>query len=138
MRPVVSDRNRKVLFQSLSPVRANKSELIKRMQTNLELANAGQIPGRSENVASELTEMLISQVAQLLDRGEFGNLDEIRNEHDRLQLTGQIYSRFGDALIPILKDLVGPDVPVSAPGAWCQTFWSIIGKVNSDQKLETV
>lgn len=104
-----------MLSQTLRLLQAHKHEVIDRMQASLELAEFGQ-EGQSEINAMILVEMLINQARHLLETGELDDLAHIPNEHAALKITGRIYSRFGDMLVPILKDVLGPSVPNAIPG----------------------
>lgn len=131
MSPVLSDLSRQMLSRSLPLVQAHKHEVIDHMQGALELAESDQNPGQSEISAMILVAMLINQVQHLLDTGEFDNLAQISDEHAALHITGRTYSRFGDLLVPVLKDVLGPSVPDEAPGAWNDVFWRVIQKATA-------
>ncbi len=136
MSPVLSERTRQMLSRSLPLVQAHKHETIDRMQASLVLAEPDRNPGQSEINAMILVEMLITQVRHLLDTGQYDDLAHIPNEHAALRITGRTYSRFGDALVPILKDVLGPTVPGAVPGAWCDTFWKVIQEATARPVLE--
>ena len=126
MSPILTYRSRQMLSRSLPLVQSHKPEVIGRMQAGLVLAEPGQDPGQTAINAMILVEMLIGQVRHLLDTGEYGDLGHIPNEHAALAITGRTYSRFGDVLVPILRDVLGANVPGEVPGAWSDTFWSVI------------
>ena len=136
MSPVLSDRSRQMLSQSLPLVQAHKHEVIDHMQASLVLAEPDQDPGQSEINAMILAEMLITQVRHILDAGEYDDLAHIPTEHAALKITGRTYSRFGDALVPILKDVLGTNVPSAVSGAWIDIFWSVIRQATAQPVLE--
>ena len=136
MSPLLSERTRQMLSQSLPLVQAHKHEVIDLMQANLELAEPDQNPGHSEITAMILVEMLINQVRHVLDTGELDDLAHIPNEHVALHITGRTYSRFGDVLAPILKDVLGANVPSAVPGAWIDMFWLVIREATAQPVLE--
>jgi len=136
MSPILSDRGRQMLSQSLPLVQARKHEVIDQMQASLILAESDQDPGQSEINAMILVEMLIGQVRHILDTGEYDDLAHIPNEHAALRITGRTYSRFGDVLAPILKDVLGPNLPGAVPGAWIDIFWSVIRQATAQPVLE--
>ena len=131
MSPILSDRSRQVLSRSLPVIQARKHEIIDQMHACLAVAESGQNPGQSEINAMILVEMLINQVRHVLETGEFDDLAHIPSEHAALQITGRTYSRFGDFLVPVLKDALGTNAPSAAPGAWIDTFWSVIREASS-------
>ena len=136
MFPVLSDRSRQSLSQSLPLVQAHKHEVIDRMQASLILAEPDRDAGQSEIEAMILVEMLVNQVRHILDTGEYDDLAHIPGEHAALNITGRTYSRFGDVLAPILKDVLGANVPSTVPGAWIDVFWSVIRQATAQPVLE--
>lgn len=136
MSPVLSDRSRQLLSLSLPLVRAHKHEVIDSMQASLVLAEPGQDPGQAEINAMILVEMLINQVSHILDTGEYDDLAHIPNEHAALHITGRTYSRFGDVLSPILKDVLGANLPSAVSGAWIDVFWSVIREATAQPVLK--
>jgi hemoglobin-like flavoprotein len=125
-----------MLSQSLPLVHAHEHEVVDRMQAALVLAEPDQDSGQSEVNAIILVEMLINQVRHILDTGEFDDLGHIPNHHEALHITGRTYSRFGDVLVPILADVLGTNVPSEVPGAWSDTFWSLIRAAARQPVLE--
>jgi hemoglobin-like flavoprotein len=126
-----------MLSQSLPLFQAHKHDVIDRMQASLELAEPDQKPGQSEINAMILVEMLLNQVRHLLDKGEYDDLAHIPGEHAALQITGRTYSRFGDVLVPILRDVLGANLPGEVPGAWIDVFWSVLRQAAARPALET-
>lgn len=133
MSPTLSDRSRRLLSQSLPLVEAHKHEVIDRMQASLILAEPGQDRGQSEITAMMLVAMLINQVRHVLDTGDYDDLAHIPKEHAALGITGRTYSRFGDVLVPILKDVLGANVPNEVSGAWIDMFWAVIREAAARQ-----
>ena len=136
MSAILSDQSRQMLSRSLPMLQARKHEIIDRMQACLAVAEPGQNAGQSEINAMILVEMLINQVSHILETGEFDDLAHVPSEHAALQITGRTYSRFGDVLVPILKDALGPNVPSAAPGAWIDVFWSVVRESSSQAVSE--
>jgi hemoglobin-like flavoprotein len=134
MSPILSDRSRQLLSQSVALVQAHKQEMIDNMQASLALAQPDRDSAQPDITAMMLVELLINQVRHLLDSGRFGDLAHVPNEHAALRITGRIYSRFGDMLSPILKDVLGPNVPSAVAGAWSDAFWSVIRQANAQQQ----
>ena len=132
MSPRLSRRSRQMLSQSLPLVEAHKHEVIDRIQAILALAEPDRNPGQSEINAMILVQLLISQVRHFLDTGVFDDLAHVPGEHEALGIAGRTYSRFGDVLVPILKDVLGPNLPSAVPGAWIDFFWSIIRQASAE------
>jgi hemoglobin-like flavoprotein len=127
MSPPVSDRTRSLLARSFPLVQQRADLLIEHMERSLgATAEPGEPIGQSELIAMMLVELLLRQAKHLVESGEMRGLADVAGEHEALCITGRHYSRFGDALVPIIRDLLGPTVPREVAGAWCDTFWAVI------------
>jgi len=135
MSPRLSNRNRQLLSRSLPVVQARKHEVIDQIQANLMLGELDQPHGQSEINAMILVALLLNQVNHVLETGEWDDLDHIQDEHSALNITGRTYSRFGDVLAPILRDVLGADAPSEVGGAWTDMFWEVIRQSRSRQRL---
>lgn len=123
----VSDRTRSLISRSLPLVQQRRDQLVEHMERNLAAAETEVEPyGQAELTAMVLVELLLVQARTLVESARFGPLDDVRFEHRALDIAGRHYSRFGDALVPILRDLLGPTSPREVAAAWCDTFWAII------------
>ena len=123
----VSDRTRSLLARSFPLVQQRADLLIERMERSLDTTAEPNEPiGQSELIAMMLVELLLRQARHLVESGEMRALDGLARDHEQLGITGRHYSRFGDALVPILRDLLGPTLPREVAGAWCDTFWAVI------------
>ena len=132
----VSDRTRSLLARSYPLVHQRADLLIEHMERNLgATAEPGEPIGQSELIAMMLVELLLRQAKHLVESGEMRGLDDLAREHEQLGITGRHYSRFGDALVPVIRDLLSPTVPREVAGAWCDTFWAV---VRAGQEAERV
>ena len=122
----VSDRIRSLLSRSLPLVRPQRDLLVERIERSF-AAETGRASLDAELSAMLLVDLLLTQVKSLVESGAFGPLDEVAAEHRALGIGGRHYSRFGDALVPVLRDLLGRTVPREVAAAWCDTFWAMIG-----------
>ena len=132
MSPILSERSRRMLSQSLPLVQAHKHEVIDAMQATLVQAEPDRDRGQSEINAMILVELLLGEVRNFLETGKFGDLAHIPTQHEALQITGRTYSRFGDVLVPVLKDVLGARVPDAVPGAWVDSFWAVIREATAE------
>ena len=127
MSEVVSKHNRSLIARSLPLVQQRREALVERMEAALsELDTKASQAGQAEVTAVVLTDLLLDEARQLVESGAFGPLGYVTGEHYLLDITGRHYSRFGDALMPALRDLLGPIPPREILSAWCDTFWAII------------
>ena len=123
----VSNRTRSLLARSLPLVAQRKDELLEGLERNLAAAEApGEPFGQAEVTAMILVELLLDQARSLVQSAELAPLADTAAEHRLLDITGRHYSRFGDALVPVLRDLLGPTLPREVAMAWCDTFWAVI------------
>jgi hemoglobin-like flavoprotein len=121
----IGNRTRSLLARSLPLLQQRREALLERMASALVELDAKQT-GQAEATAAVLTDLLLDEAKQAVEAGAFGPLDRLPREHRRFGITGRHYSRFGDALIPVLRDLLGPIPPREVLAAWCDTFWAII------------
>ena len=127
MSAAISERTRKNLSQSLSLVELHREDLVHRMEASLRAAETDdEAYGQSETVAMILVDLLLTQARNLVNGGELADLRDVEEEHRALAISGRHYSRFGDALVPILRDLLGSNLPSGVTSAWCDTFWTVI------------
>lgn len=127
MSEAVSNRTRSLLARSLPLVQQRRELLVQRMETALaELDGKESAIGQAEVTAVVLVDLLLEEARQLVEAGAFGPLGYVSGEHYLLDITGRHYSRFGDALMPALRDLLSPVTPREVRTAWCDTFWAII------------
>lgn len=127
MSAAISELTRKNLSQSLSLVEPRKEDLVDRMEASLRTGEPDdEAHGQSETVATILVDLLLTQARNLVNSGELADLRDVGAAHRGLTISGRHYSRFGDALVPILKDLLGSNVPSGVTSAWCDTFWTVI------------
>ncbi len=127
MSEVISTRTRSLLARSLPLVQQRREALVGRMEAALaELDTKETAIGQAEVTASVLVDLLLDQARDLVESGAFGELGYLAGEHYLLEITGRHYSRFGDALMPALRDLLGPIPPRELLAAWVDTFWAIL------------
>jgi hypothetical protein len=123
----ISDNARDILARSLPLLQPQKDRIIERMELHLRGADGREEPsGRTEAAAMLLVQLLLDQARSLVESGEVAAAGGILDEHRALEIDGRHYSRFGDALVPVLRDLLGAGVPREVAGTWCDTFWTLI------------
>jgi hemoglobin-like flavoprotein len=130
----LSDQTRDLLAQSLPLIQHGKDRLIDGLGTYLRTFD-NEKEDDSELVAMMLTEMLIGQSAQLLQSGTLNDAGDLKQEHEALEIKGRHYSRFGDALPAVIRDVLGPNVPRAVGAAWGDAFWAIIRTVQGAKSV---
>jgi hypothetical protein len=123
----IGETARDNLFHSLAAVEAATPAIKAAMAASVASADGEPPPfARAEGIASALVDMLVEQARRLAEGGGPGGVAAIALEHRALGIEGRHYSRFGDALVPVLKDSVGPRLPGAVTAAWVDAFWSVI------------
>jgi hemoglobin-like flavoprotein len=126
----LGDHTRALLAQSLPLMERSKGRLIEGLGAYVGAVVAGTNDD-PELVATTLTEMMLAQSAQMLQSGTFPNTGDLKRQHEALGIEGRHYSRFGDALSPVIRDVLGPNVPSAVPAAWGDAFWAIVRTIKS-------
>jgi len=128
----LSARQRGLLSQSLLLAERSEDALIDRMSSCLRASDRGGADN-SEMIAMMLVDLMLTHANNLARSGPAADPAETRREHDALGIQGRHYSLFGDALGPILDDLLGPNLPRTVAGAWCDAFWALIRVVQAER-----
>ena len=112
------------LTESIAVVEAHRDEFTRLMQAHLAaLERDTEAFGQAEITGSMLVEMLIDSASNIAACGSLGDLGQVSGAHQRLDIDGRHYSRFGLALAPILREVIGPTLPPRIVSAWCDAFW---------------
>jgi hypothetical protein len=118
----LSDRTMAILTASRPVVERVRDEIEAAMRRRL----AGTGP-RSDAIASALVDALL--VAH-------GPVDRERLRD--LRLGGEHYAIFGDALKPVLRDVLGAGATTDLIAAWGDAYWALATSVRSDAVAELV
>jgi hemoglobin-like flavoprotein len=123
------------LAESIAVVEGHREEITRRMQAHLAaLETEEEAFGQAEVTGAMLVELLIDSASNIAACGSTGDLREVSHEHRRIDIDGRHYSRFGLALAPILRDVLGPSLPPRIASAWCDTFWFTIRHMAIDER----
>jgi hypothetical protein len=131
----LSERTRNLLAQSLPFIEHKRDSLVDGVSGYMKSVTSPDPDHHSEMVAMMLAELLIGRSRHLVLQGPFREADEIRHEHSSLGIEGRHYSRFGDALVPVIRDILGPNAPREIAGAWCDAFWAMIRDVQATGQM---
>ena len=136
MTELVTERTRDIIARSLPIVRQHKDEIVGAMEIYLRRVEEDRKTfGQSDVAAMILTELLLRQASLIAGTGEVAGLETMAIEHAALGIDGRHYSRFGDALVPILRDSLGVNLPREVSSAWSDTFWTVIRAAQAKQAL---
>lgn len=137
MLEAVSARTRTILARSLPAVRQHQEEIVELIGAGLRgVAGPGEPSGKAEVTARLLTSLLIKQADLIVYSGRPGDLNSVAGEHRSAGIDGRHYSRFGDVLVPVLRDVLGPRAPSHVPSTWSDTFWLLIRASQSKVLIE--
>jgi hemoglobin-like flavoprotein len=132
----VRPRLRSLLVRSLPLVEQRRDLLVDAMERHLAaIATEEEAFGQPEITAMLLVDLLLREVRALVETAEFSGLAGTAAEHRALEINGRHYSRFGDALVPVLRDLLGPVTPRAVASAWCDAFWAIVRTAQAAERV---
>ena len=118
------------LMESIAVVEGHRDEIVRRMQAHLAaLETENEAFGQAEVTGQLLVELLIDSASNIAACSNLGDLSRASGEHHRLNIDGRHYSRFGLALAPILREVLGPSLPPRIVSAWCDTFWFAVRNI---------
>ena len=136
MSSLVSETTRQQLAKSLTLLDSHKDQILEAIEASLRAAeSADDSFGQAEVTAMILVELLLRQGRNLVERGALNLRPGTLDEHRALEIGGRHYSRFGDSLVAILRDTLGPRTPREITSAWCDAFWLIIRAVVDQREL---
>jgi len=124
--PTINRHLQDILVRTLPLVRQHKEAMIARIACSLRGVARERGARHAEAIARELAELLLDQAHSLSGTGALRPLDGVAERHREVGIDGRYYSRFGDALVPVLGDLLGANVPRDVPAAWCDAFWMVV------------
>lgn len=128
----IEDMTRRRLALSIHLLEAHKDQFVEAVEAMFRPhEDPGEEMGQTEVTTMVLTELLLVQARSLVDTGALSIPETTAAEHLFLDITGRHYSRFGDGLVPILRDVLGPSLPSDVAAAWGDTFWAIIAAIRS-------
>ena len=130
MTNIVTAKARTLLVRSLHPVEARRDAIQAELRRSL--ARSEQDPELSDTpglVATLLLNFLTDQVRHVVHSGEPRDLDLHRDEQRLNGIAGRHYSRFGDALAPVIRDALGPTFPRETGSAWSDVFWALVRRM---------
>ena len=130
----LSGRSRAIIAETLPLMERHRLPL----QAALERYMARQgphhpTPGRSKITTGALADMLFGQARRLSRNGPSAGIVAAAEFHRALALGGEHYSIFGDALKPIMIDVLGPKATPAVIAAWIDAYWAIVREVRRQE-----
>ena len=135
---VIGEDVRVRLAQSFAVVERHRDDIVRKIEERLAALDPEEQDGHGRIVALLLVNLLVDGGCDLAAFGGLRDLTPAVKEHRRLQIGGRHYSRFGMALGPVLREVLGPSLSPRIVSAWCDAFWHMIGAMEPDEKLKIV
>ena len=133
---IVAEEIRLALAQSLPVVERNREAITSAMQDRLvAMESSDEAFGQGDVTALVLVRLLIDGAADLAAFGGVRDLRHAAEEHERLDIDGRHYSRFGVALNRIMRDALGPRLSPAMISAWVDAFWVIVRELTPEDAL---
>lgn len=134
---IIAEDIRLRLAQSMPIVERHRTAITEKMHERLlQLETPQECFGQAEVTALMLVELLIDCGGDLAAFGGTRDLAATAAEHRRLDVDGRHYSRFGLALAPVLREVLGVAMPPKIASAWCDAFWFIIAEMAPGETQE--
>lgn len=126
----ITDDVRFKVAQSIVIVETHRHSLTSELQRRLaEMETEEEAFGQGEVAAFMLVDLLMEAARQIAARGHPGRLDVVAREHRRLEIGSIHYFRFGAALEPALRTIVGSALPTRIASAWIDAFRFVIAQL---------
>jgi hypothetical protein len=120
------------LAQSMPAIGRRRAAIVADLQFRMVPTDrSGQGPA-PDLIAATLLELLIQGGSDMAAFGALRSLAEVRKQHAKLGISGRHQSRFGLALGPALRHVLGLSISPESAAAWCDTFWLLVRALERD------
>ena len=134
MNNIISPRTRALIAQSIEPVEARRTSLKAALGLSLQRSRHDpELSDRPELVATILVDFLIEQARHAIVGGQPRSAQVNRAEHQLNGIDGRHYSRFGDSLVPVLRDTLGGAYPPETAAAWSDAYWAFVSSIRDQE-----
>lgn len=130
---MISEDMRLRLAQSMPGVERRRAMIVAKIAERIVPPTQGDERPSPDVIAAVLFDLLISSGSDIAAFAGLRDLSGVRRSHDRLGVSGRQYSRFGLALGPALKSVLGVAMSPDTVNAWCDAFWLVVGAIASDE-----
>lgn len=127
----LDDGARDLLAQSFPIMKRNQDALVDGVAAYLRTADRRTSADDSGPIAAALVALILDQAGRPAAAGAARRAEEILREHEALAIHGRHYSCFGDALVPVIRDVLGRGTPREVTSAWVDAFWATIRAIRS-------
>jgi hypothetical protein len=130
---VIAEDIRLRLAQSMPIVERRRAQIVIEIVKRMDPLASPSESLEASCLAAMLFELLIDGGSDIAAFGGLRDLCPAKQEHGRRGISGRHYSRFGTALGPALRAVLGPAMPPKSASAWCDAFWLVVEAINSDE-----
>lgn len=138
MNNFVSPQVRTHLIQSINAVESRKNELAQALSKSLSRsAHDPELSDTPDKVADALLSFVIDLSRHAIAGTPPADLLTYRHQHRLDGIDGRHYSRFGEALVAVIRDGLGPTYPRETGPAWSEAFWVFVRHLRGEEGVET-
>ena len=120
----LSERTRAIVAETLPLMEQHRAQLEAALKRYI--ARQGTSAGRPDVTTGAITDLLLEHARQLDGTGGPAGIVETAQCHRALAIDGVHYACFGDALKPIMKDVLGAKATPPMIAAWGDAYWAIV------------
>jgi nitric oxide dioxygenase len=91
--------------------------------------------GGEKILRGAITDMLFDHAREIAGARPLLRIEETARRHRVLGLTREHYSRFGDGLGAVMKDVLGANASPRLLAAWGDAYWAIVRSVARQDQL---
>ena len=126
----LSDRTRDIVAETLPLMARHRAPLEKALRDHMLREDIDDpSAARIAVMTQAIMDMLYDHARQLRGYGIPAATPETAARHRALALGTAQYSRFGDALKPVMRDMLGSSATPSMLSAWSDAYWAIVRTV---------
>ncbi len=127
------DPLRALIARSLLLIEQQRERLVEEVGIHMRSEGGAEDADVSNAAARLLTEQLLHSGRRLVETGRIPGPGSAWRDQQALGISGRHQSRFSDALMLILADLLGPSVPLEIQLGWCELFWDMVAAMQPSE-----
>ena len=120
----LSERTRAIVAETLPLMKQHRAPLEAALERFM--ARLGPSAERPDVTTGAITDLLLDHARQLGGKGPPAGIAETARRHRTLAIDSIHHACFGDALKPIMKDVLGAKATPPVLAAWGDTYWAIV------------
>lgn len=130
----LSDRTRDMVAETLPLMARHRAPLEEALRDHMVREDIDDPSAAGITVMTQaIMDMLYDHARQFRGYGMPAGTAETAARHRALALGTAQYSRFGDALKPVMRDMLGSSATPSMLSAWSDAYWAIVRTVLGEE-----